>query len=42
MVKAKVVWSVKIATGHRCGLAFEDRWVKEIKKAVLQLMSTEG
>ena len=42
MVKAKVVWSVKISTGYRSGLAFEDRWVKDIKKAVLQLMSTEG
>lgn len=42
MVKAKVVWSVKIPTGYRCGLAFEDRWVKDIKKAVLQLMSNEG
>src|SRR5512142_1071841 len=42
MVKAKVVWSVKIATGFRCGLAFEYRWVKDIKKVVLQLMSIEG
>lgn len=41
-VKAKVVWAVKIATGFRCGLAFEDRWVKDIKKAVVTLMDAEA
>ena len=41
MVRAKVVWTVKISTGYRCGLAFEERKVKDIKKAVLQLMTDD-
>ena len=41
-VKAKVVWAVKITAGYRCGLGFEERYVKDIKKAVLSLMDAEG
>lgn len=41
LVKAKVVWSSKIATGWRSGLSFDEKMVKDIKRAVLQLMSSE-
>ncbi len=41
LVKAKAVWTSRIASGFRSGLQFDERLVKEIKKAVMTLMSSE-